>query len=396
MNPSQPPSPLTRRAFLGQFAVTFTALTLASGLRGQTSPAPGAAPTPAAAPPAPPKKLGVALLGLGKYASGELAPALQLTKNCALTGIITGHPDKIPQWKQKYKLKDENIFSYDTMDKIKGNPDIDIIYVVTPNSLHLKYTLLAAKAGKHVVSEKPMAVSVDECDQMIKACKDAKVKLSIGYRNNFDPYFQEMMRIAKSKEFGAVTKMSGEFDNNTHEEWRAHKDLAGGGPVMDLGIYVIHAATIAADATPVAVTANEILPKTEPDLFKDVEERMHFTLEFANGATCEGFTSYSGGGYSALGQNVFHADYEKGSIDFPRAFNYSGTIATTSNGPMAVTSPGRSNNYQQVAMLDDFARCVRDNQQTGVPGEIGRRDMTIITAIYESAKNGGKRTLVKA
>lgn len=108
-------------------------------------------------------KLGVALVGLGYYSTDLLAPALQLTKNCELVGIVTGTPAKAETWKQKYKLKDKNIYNYQNFDQIANNPDIDIVYVVLPPSMHREFTVRAAGAGKHVFCEKPMAPTVADC-----------------------------------------------------------------------------------------------------------------------------------------------------------------------------------------------------------------------------------------
>src|SRR5882762_11497745 len=140
------------------------------------------------------RKLGVALLGLGRYSTGQLGPALRETKLCYLAGVVTGHPEKGEKWAADYNLNKKNIYSYETFDRIADNKDIDIVYVVTPPALHPEFTIRAAKAGKHVISEKPMATSVADCDAMIAACQTAKVKLSIGYRLHFDPYLKELMR----------------------------------------------------------------------------------------------------------------------------------------------------------------------------------------------------------
>src|SRR5680860_1492060 len=103
------------------------------------------------------EKLGIALVGLGYYSTDLLAPALQLTQHCELKGIVTGSPDKIPAWKEKYGIPDKNIYDYEGMDKIADNPDIDVIYIVLPPSMHAEYTIRAANTGKHVWCEKPMA-----------------------------------------------------------------------------------------------------------------------------------------------------------------------------------------------------------------------------------------------
>jgi glucose-fructose oxidoreductase len=388
-SPASPSAP-SRRQFVGQLAAGAAALALT----------PSAARAAAAAPPLPSKKLGVALVGLGGYSIGQLAPALRRTQHCRLAGAATRDPGgKGRQMAQAFGFPEKNIYAYDKIEAMKDNPDIDIIYVVTPNSLHRQDVLAAAKAGKHVITEKPMGISVADCDAMIQACRDAGVQLGLGYRNNFDPYFQEMMRIARWKEFGAPKAMSGEFsgDINAAGSWRTQKALAGGGPLMDLGIYVVHASILAANGeSPVAVTAKTAVKR--PQIYADVEEIMEFTLEFANGAKCDGFTSYGGPKPLGGGANRFRVDYERGFVDFPAAFNYQGTSAWTGKGPLdfPLVADRSDNTYQQARQLDDFARCVRDQVPTSVPGEMGRQDMCVVEALYASAKNNGARTSVCA
>lgn len=151
-------------------------------------------------------KLGIALVGLGNYAGGQLAPALQETEHCYLAGIVTGTASKIPIWKEKYNIPDKNIYNYDNYDSIKDNPDIDIIYVVLPNNMHAEYTIRGFKAGKHIICEKPMAITVEDCDKMIEAGKKAGKTLSIGYRLHFEPYNLEMARLGTQKIYGDVKK----------------------------------------------------------------------------------------------------------------------------------------------------------------------------------------------
>jgi predicted dehydrogenase len=156
-------------------------------------------------------KLGIALVGLGNYAGGQLAPALLQTINCYLAGIVTGTPSKIPVWKEKYNIPDQNIYNYETFDSIKDNPDIDIVYVVLPNSMHAEYTIRAAKAGKHVICEKPMALNIEDCDKMIAACKQAGKSLSIGYRLHFEPYKSRNGTIGNKKIYGDIKKVTAGF-----------------------------------------------------------------------------------------------------------------------------------------------------------------------------------------
>ncbi|MEO5996898.1 MAG: Gfo/Idh/MocA family oxidoreductase [Chitinophagaceae bacterium] len=328
-----------------------------------------------------PRKLGVALVGLGGYSTNQLGPALKQTQYCQLKGVVTGSKEKGEKWAKEYGFPAKNIYSYTTMSQIADNKDIDIIYIVTPNGLHAEHAIAAAKAGKHIICEKPMANTVAECDAILAACRAAKVTLSIGYRLHFDPYHKEMMRLAKEKDFGAFTKMTGDRGFVMGSKiWRADKKLAGGGPIMDLGVYIIQGACMAANgATPLAVTA-KFHPKTRPDIFTDVEEGIDWTMEFPGGAVCTAQTSY------AHGADRFKAEGAKGWIEFKEhAFTYKGLVVETSRGPLNYTPPN-----QQALQMDDFAQCVTSNKTSRVPGEMGRRDLTIIEAIYKAAETGKK------
>ena len=324
------------------------------------------------------RKLGIAMLGLGNYASGQLGPALRQTKLCKLTAVVTGHPEKGEKWAADYSLKKENIYSYESFDRIADNKDVDIVYVVTPPALHPEFVIRAARAGKHVITEKPMATSVADCDRMIEACKRAKVQLGVGYRMQYDLFRKELMRLANSQEFGPFMKMSGEFSfvMNQHQ-WRVEKKLAGGGAMMDLGIYVVQSACMAANAWPVSVTAKED-PKQRPDFFNEVEETIRWRMNFANGATCDGVTSFNGSG------NSLRAEGSKGWFELTKnAFNYNGAVGQTSRGPLNFEWIN-----QQAAQMDDFADCVVSGRPTPVPGEMGKAHMSIITAVYEAARTG--------
>jgi glucose-fructose oxidoreductase len=371
----------SRREFLRQISIGTAAV--AGGISLAASAQTNSEPTKSGGK----KKLGVALLGLGKYATGELAPALQMTKNCELVGAISGHPEKLAAWQKQYNLPGKNLYNYHNMDQMRDNPDIDFVYVVTPPALHPVYTIRCANAGKHVLSEKPMATTVDDCQAMIDACKNANRKLSVGYRLHFDPYFQEIGRLAK--EVGPFMKMNGDrgFVFGARA-WRVDKLIAGGGPLLDLGIYIIQGACAAAgEVTPVAVTARA-RPKERPDFFYDVEETLDFTLEFPNGAVFTGVCSYN------HSSDTFRAESDKGFIDFQaHAFSYAPGTVVTSKGPLHFPVPPPENGkscYQQAWHMDDFADCVVNNRESIVPGEMGLRDIKIITAIYEAARTGQK------
>jgi predicted dehydrogenase len=127
------------------------------------------------------KILRVAIMGLGSYGN-RVAEAMQSCKRTKVTGVISGTPSKIKNWQSKYNIPDKNCYNYENFDQVKNNPDIDAVYVITPNALHHDQVIRVAKAGKHVICEKPMAINAKEGREMVDACKKANVKLLVGYR----------------------------------------------------------------------------------------------------------------------------------------------------------------------------------------------------------------------
>jgi predicted dehydrogenase len=328
-------------------------------------------------------KLGIALVGLGNYATNQLAPALQQTEHCYVAGIVTGTPSKIDTWKSKYSIPDANVYNYQTFDSIKNNPDIDIVYVVLPNSMHAEYVIRAANAGKHVISEKPMAMNVKECDDMIAACKKAGKMLSVGYRLHFEPFNLEMARLGTKKIYGNIKKMSAGFGfiAGDPNQWRLKKPLSGGGPLVDLGIYCIQGFCYTTGLDPISVTAQEG-PKTDPQKFNGIEESLTWQMEMPGGIICEGKSSYNDN------FNFLRAEAEKGIFELRPAFNYNGQRGITPEGAMNLPEVN-----QQAKQMDDFALAIKNNRPTPVPGEMGKRDVRIIAAIYEAMNTGKKVTI---
>lgn len=320
------------------------------------------------------KKLGIALVGLGYYSTDLLAPALQLTGNCELRGIVTGSPEKIPVWKKKYNLKDSNIYNYQNFDSIANNPDIDVVYVVLPPSMHAEYTIRAAKAGKHVWCEKPMAPTVADCEAMIKACKDNKVKLAIGYRCQHDPNIQAYMKVGRERPFGKVkmiTSAAGYFDGRT-DHWKQNKKL-GGGAMGDMGVYALQGARLATGEEPISVLAQA--STTRPEIYHEVEETMMFQLEFPSGALAACHTSFG------INMNHLHVTYEKGWLKMEPHSSYNGNTGSMSDGRVINFSIPN----QQAKQMDEDAAAIINKTDLIVPGEEGLRDIRVLEAIYRSA-----------
>ena len=321
------------------------------------------------------QNLGVALVGLGRYSTEILAPALQETRYCHLAGIVTGSPHKIPLWQEKYNIKDGNVYNYDNMHTIANNQAIDVVYIVLPTGLHSKYSIIAAQAGKHVWCEKPMAKTVQECEAMIKACQLHRVKLAIGYRMQHEPNTQTIIKYAKTKPYGnikAVIAEAGYFDARTNH-WKQNKAL-GGGAMYDMGVYPLNAARYTTGEEPVAVLAAQH-STSRPEIYHEVDEATSFILAFPSGAVARCKTS--------LGENMnyLRADCERGWYELEPFQSYSGIKGKTSDGRLLnAVIPN-----QQAKQMDDDALSIINQQPMLVPGEEGLRDIRIVEAIYQSA-----------
>ncbi len=330
------------------------------------------------------KKLNVALVGLGNYA-GILAMGLQSSEYCRLAGVVTGHPAKAAIWKQQYNIPDKNIYNYENFDSIAKNDDIDVIYVVLPNSMHKEYTIRAAKAGKHVICEKPMATSVKDCEEMIAACKNAGVQLAIGYRLHYEPYNLELKRLGQEKVFGQVRLIESSLGYRTDDpaQWRLHKALSGGGPLMNVGIYCIQSSRYVLGEEPVSVTA-QFGPNTDPNLFKEVEASITWQLQFPSGAICNSSSTYN------CLVDRFFASAENGQFELSPGISYGPFAGKTSNGPLHFPDIN-----QQAAQLDGIGKLILAKQAlpNHITGEEGIKDMRIMEAIYKSAETGKKVSL---
>jgi predicted dehydrogenase len=324
------------------------------------------------------KKLGYAICGLGNLSSQQIAPALQKTMNCRLTAVITDTPAKAASWKTQYNIADRSIYTYDTMHRMADNPDIDVVYIVTPNALHLDHALAAAKAGKHVFCEKPLEISVERCQKMISAVRAANRMLGVAYRCQFEPHHLECMRLARSKEFGALKVIDAYFGYNTEPNvWRLKRELAGGGPLMDVGIYALQATRYLTGEEPNWVSATTT--RGDPTRFSEVEESVLWQARFPSGAI-----SNCGASYNAAPVGYFRAIAEHGWFGLDPAFIYDGIRGTRSDGK-AIDFPAID---QFAAEMDDFAQCILQKKPSKVSGEEGLRDVKIMMAIYQSARVG--------
>jgi glucose-fructose oxidoreductase len=328
-------------------------------------------------------KLGVALVGLGQYSAGQLAPGLQLTQHCELRGIVTGTPSKIPIWQERYGIPDRNVYDYQSMHEIAGNDDIDVVYIVLPVGLHAAYAIKAAETGKHVWCEKPMAKTVAECQAIIDAATRNKVQLTIGYRMQHEPATQTIIRFGREKTYGEITGLrsgAGFRGNHASGNWRVSAEL-GGGALYDMGVYPINGARHATGLEPIAVSGIQTSPR---EAYKDVDETTVFEMEFPGGikAICE--TSFG------KSSNYLDVDCTDGWYRLRPFQSYSGVRGETSDGVELAPDP----HHQQARQMDNDALAIKTNSAPRVPGEDGLRDVRIVEAIMESSRKGGVRVEV--
>lgn len=329
--------------------------------------------------------LRVAIMGLGSYGT-RVAEAMQSSKRAKLTGAISGTPSKIKDWQGKYNIPEKNCYNYENFDRIKDNPDIDAVYVITPNALHHDQVIRVAKAGKHVICEKPMAVTAKEGQEMIDACKQANVKLLVGYRMHFEPNTLEIVRMRKAGELGKIMFFQGlsGFKIGDPNQWRLNRQLAGGGAMMDIGIYSINGSRYMVGEEPVWVTAQET--KTNPEKFKEgVDETILFQLGFPGGAVASCLSTYS-----MNNLDRFFLNGQEGFAELQPATGYGPIKGRTNKGEL-----NKPHVTHQTVQMDEMSDIILQGKQPLIPvdGEEALKDLKIIDAIYLAIKNGQKVNL---
>ena len=367
---------ITRRRFLartGQGLVATNALgtLLAARAHAQQVPEP------------PGKKLGWAIVGLGSLSINQILPAFAKSEKSKVVALVSGHPDKAAKLAARYGVKDKGIYNYQSYDQIKDNPEIDIVYVVLPNSMHPEYTIRAHQAGKHVLSEKPMANTPADCQAMIDAARKADRKLMVAYRCRYEPFNKEMIRMAREQELGPVKVVVSDhgFNIGDPNQWRLKREMAGGGSLMDIGIYSLQAVRYTTGEEPTEV--NAMVQTTPGDVrFKEVEETINFQLRFPSGALANCTSSY---GYA--GQNRYRVIATKGWFELEPATGYSGLRMKVRRGNATEDRDMPVRDHFALEM-DHMSECVMENKEPLTPGEEGLRDLKIMMAIYEAAKTG--------
>ena len=407
------PSPIERRGLLKLGGLGFTGLLLGTGkaIAAQDLPPPspvdrgrvedgkvnfpewrGEADMPSSPPPAPlppEKRVGFAVVALGRLSLEQILPAFSESKKARLVALVSGSPEKLKAVASQYGVKESACYTYETFDTIKDNPEIKAVYIVLPNSMHREFTERAARAGKHVLTEKPMATTSEDAMAMIDACRAADVKLMVAYRIQYETYNLRLAELARSKTFGRLVGMSAINVQTVAEDgwkqWRHKKVMAGGGSLFDIGLYCLNTARFVTGEEPVEIMATQYSPPGD-ERYAEVEETISFMLRFPSSAIVNCFASYG-----ARDDKHQRLNFETATVDMPNAYRYVGqsmTVTQRNGDDTGETRLVLTANKQFAAEIDHMADCIIENKTPRTPGDEGHQDMLLMEAIYRAAKSG--------
>jgi predicted dehydrogenase len=342
---------------------------------------------PVPTPDRPDRRVGFAIMGLGRLALHRILPAFAECRSARPVALISGDPIKMRAVASQYGIAAASCYSYADVHKLRENAAVQAVYVVLPNALHRDAVIQAAAAGKHVLCEKPMATTPEDAQAMVQACKQAGRHLMIAYRCQYEIYNRELARRARNGEFGSIQLINAVNTQNQGDpqQWRHDIQLAGGGALPDVGLYCLNTSRALLGEEPIEVSAMIATPANDPR-FKEVEDTVSFTLRFPSGVIANCATSYS-----AHVQRSLHVLGANGSAQIDNAFDYEGQRLRISNrngeaDENREISLGRRNQFS--LEIDHMAECIRAGRQPRTPGEEGLQDQILMAAIYEAARTG--------
>lgn len=351
-----------------------------------------AADTPTAPPPAPmppDQRVGFAIVGLGRLSLEQILPAFAASLKARPVALVSGSPDKMRTVAQQYGIAPASCYSYEDFDRIRDNPAIKAVYLVLPNAMHREFCERAARAGKHVLTEKPMSIGSADGQAMVEACAAAGVKLMVAYRIQYEPYNRRVMSLVRGRTFGGTLAYHGINTQTVASDgalqWRHKKAMAGGGSLFDIGLYCLNTARFMTGEEPSEIYAT-IYSRPDDPRFAEVEETVSFMLRFPSGTIANCFTSY--GGRDDKHQRL---NLESAVIDMPNAYQYVGQRMTVTSRQQDMTSENSlvlPHKDQFALELDHMADCVLTDRRPYTPGEEGVQDHKLMEAIYQSARSG--------
>lgn len=339
-------------------------------------------------PASPPQKpsedsVGFAVVGLGGYALNQMMPSITGARRSHIAGLVSGNRSKCETVAQAYGVPADACYDYDNFDQIVSDDRIDAIYIALPSGLHAKYVERAFAAGKHVLCEKPMALSSSECERMISAAEKANRKLMIAYRCHFEPHNLKAMELMRDKAVGDIrlirTNQQYRMGPTTPEEnWRANRALAGYGPLEDYGIYGLQSALYLSHEMPATIAARMVQPTGDPR-FAEIASSVSTLMKFPSGAMAELYTSYD---TKSANRGLVYGT--SGNLEMDPATGYGGHQYTLRTDGVQQIEAGDPS-VQFAAQFDHLADAIREGTDIRTPGEMGLRDVRLMEAIFKSA-----------
>jgi glucose-fructose oxidoreductase len=321
-----------------------------------------------------------AVVGLGWFAQAAVLPAFKSLKNAELSALVSGDGEKLAQLGKRHKVKQR--VTYDGYDELLASGEIDAVYLVLPNSMHAEYTVRAAKAGVHVLCEKPMATSERECRQMIEAARAGGVKLMIGYRLHFEAANLAAVQLAHSGKLGELRHYEAAFAMPVEEGNSRLSAELGGGPLNDIGIYCINAARYLFGDEPTEVFAIAARKPGDPR-FGEVDEQVSAVLRFPKQRTASFTASFGAAGisrYDLLG--------DEGRLRLDPAFHHASDLVLETQIGKRKTRRVFKKRDQVAAELAAFVEHLQAGTDPSSSGLEGLADVRIIAALNESIATG--------
>ena len=327
---------------------------------------------------APVKPVRYAVVGLGHIAQVAVLPAFaHARRNSRLVAVVSNDRTKRREMTKRYRL--EAAYSYKQFDDCLR--EVDAVYIALPNSMHAEYTVRAAKAGVHVLCEKPMAVTVQECQQMIAACRQARVKLMVAYRLHFETINLAAMELARRGELGDLKFFTSSFSMTVRRGDIRTKREYGGGTLYDIGVYCINAARNLFRTEPTEVSAVSINSGLKS--LAEIDETTAATLRFGDERVATFITSFNAadvGAYRIVGT--------KGQLHADPAYEYAEGLEYTMEIDGKKTTKRAGKRDQFAPELLYFSDCILRDTQPEPSGEEGLQDVRIVEALYDSARKG--------
>jgi predicted dehydrogenase len=327
------------------------------------------------------KKIGFAVVGLGSIAKSSVLPAFANCKRARLIALVGRDKKSIQPLAKHFKVK--SFYGTAQFADCLADPETSAVYVATPNGEHSELTIQAAKAGKHVLCEKPLAATVAQASAMVDACRKNGVLLMTAYRKYFEPSCVYIKKLVQSGALGRIDVMHTAFSElnvaGVSIPWLLDARTAGGGPLMDLGVYCVNTTRWLAGEDPIDVTAHAW--RNDKTRFRDVEEGISFRLQFPSGLVVQGTSTYG-----AAPSSFIFIQGSKGWISLSPAFPFDEERVLTGK----IEGRWFEKKFKLVdefaPEIDAFAEAIQKKGSVVADGEQGLRDMKIIDAIYEAAK----------